>query len=347
MVDTTRRQLLTATAGVGGIGLFAGCIGSDAGTDSAPATGSADRGTTAQASFFVFGDITQQIAGDAATAELLVPVGQHGHGWEPGPNVRQAIYEADLFVHGMESFQPWVDTIVRDLSADGAGVTTLDIGRGVDLLEAGGDDEHTDDEHTDDEHTDDEHTDDEHTDDEHDRGSVDPHFWMDPLRVKEAAETVREGLIDADPDSADTYADNTARFRTELDALHGRAESIVADAGTETILVAGHNSLRYFGDRYGINVESLTGVSPDDIPTPRDIERAQSIIDDHDLQYVCADPLESQRAADQLVAETDVEDVLDLTAMPGLTEAWESKGWGYVDVMENVNLPTLERALNA
>jgi len=332
MLDTTRRQLLTATAGVGGIGLFAGCIGSDAGADGAPTTGSTDRGTTAQASFFVFGDITQRIAGDAATAELLVPVGQHGHGWEPGPNVRTSIYEADLFVHGMEGFQPWVDTVVRDLSADGTEVTTLDIGRAIDLLDAGGDGAHTDGEHT---------------DGEQDHGSADPHFWMDPLRVKEAAATARESLIDADPDNADTYADNTARLRAELDALHGRAESIVADASTETILVAGHNSVRYFGDRYGINVESLTGVSPDDMPTPRDIERAQSIIDEHDLQYVCADPLESRRAADQLVAETDVEDVLDLTAMPGVTETWETRDWGYVDVMENVNLPTLERALNA
>lgn len=338
-MNTTRRQLLAVTAGVGGTGLLAGCIDDNASADNEP-MGSAEEGVpTVQASFFVFGDIAEQVGGDAATAELLVPTGQHGHGWEPGPNVREAIYDADLFVHGMEGFQPWVDTITRDLDADGADVMTIDASNGVDLVEAGGGGEHDSDGG--------DHSDEHDSDDEHDHGAVDPHFWMDPLRVKDAAATIREGLIDIDSERAGTYADNAEQFHAELDALHEQFESLVAEADKGTILVAGHDSLRYFGERYGIRVESLTGVSPDDTPTPRDIKAAQSIIDKHDLQYICADPLESRQAADQLVAETDAEAVLDLTAMPGLTEEWSAEGWGYIDVMENVNLPTLERALEA
>lgn len=344
-MDTTRRRLLAATAGIGGAGALAGCIDGDASTDGDPSGSSEESGPTAQASFFVFGDIAEQVVGDAATAELLVPVGQHGHGWEPGPNVREAIYDAELFVHGMEGFQPWVDTILRDLDADGAGVATVDASHGVDLLEAGGGDGHDDhDEHDDGAEG---HADEESHDDEHGHGNADPHFWMDPLRVREAAATVSEALADVDSERAETYADNTERFQGELDALHEQFESLVSEAEKETILVAGHDSLRYFGDRYGVRVESLTGISPDDTPTTRDIQAAQSIIDEHDLRYVCADPLESRQAAEQLVAETDVEAVLDLTAMPGLTEAWAADDWGYVDVMENVNLPTLERALDA
>ena len=332
-MDTTRRRLLAATAGIGGAGALAGCIDGDASADGDPSGSFGESGPTAQASFFVFGDITEQVVGDAATAELLVPVGQHGHGWEPGPSVREAIYDAELFVHSMEGFQPWVDTILRDLDADGAGVATVDASHGVDLLEAGGGDGHDDHHDT--------------HDGEHDHRNADPHFWMDPLRVKEAATTVSEALADVDSERAETYADNTERFQGELDALHEQFESLVSEAEKETILVAGHDSLRYFGDRYGIRVESLTGVSPDDTPTTRDIQAARSVIDEHDLRYVCADPLESRRAAEQLVAETDVGAVLDLTAMPGLTEAWAADDWGYVDVMENVNLPTLERALDA
>ena len=353
-MDTTRRRLLAATAGIGGAGALAGCTDGDASADGDPSGSFGESGPTAQASFFVFGDITEQVVGDAATAELLVPVGQHGHGWEPGPSVREAIYDAELFVHSMEGFQPWVDTILRDLDADGAGVATVDASHGVDLLEAGGGDGHDgehdthDGEH--DTHDDHHDTHDDHHDThdgEHDHRNADPHFWMDPLRVKEAATTVSEALADVDSERAETYADNTERFQGELDALHEQFESLVSEAEKETILVAGHDSLRYFGDRYGIRVESLTGVSPDDTPTTRDIQAARSVIDEHDLRYVCADPLESRRAAEQLVAETDVEAVLDLTAMPGLTEAWAADDWGYVDVMENVNLPTLERALDA
>jgi zinc transport system substrate-binding protein len=358
-MDFTRRRLLAGTAGALGVGSLAGCTGDTVGGRS-----SGSGPPTAQASFFVFGDLASRVAGDTTDTSLLVPIGQHGHGWEPGPRVREEISNADLFVHGMVGFQPWVDDIRADLEADDSDVTTVDVSASLELLEAGGGhdgqregndhenhDDHQEDEDHDDHQEDEDHDDhqDDHKEDTHDgheHGSgMDPHFWMDPLRVEEAVANVRRGLVDIDADGADAYAENAESLSSELDDLHHRIGSAVAGSSTDVILVAGHDSFQYLGDRYGIGIESLTDVSPDDRPTPRDIERAQSIIDAHDLRYVCADPLESQRAADQLVAETDAEAVLPLTAMPGLTEAWAENDWGYIEVMENVNLPTLRRVL--
>ena len=351
----TRRRFLTAAGGTAVLGSLAGCTGSSG------AQATTSEGSAAQASFFVFGDLTMAVAGDAATTALLTPVGQHGHGWEPGPRVREAISDASLFVHGMTGFQPWVDRILPDLEADGSNVLTVDASTGVELLDVAADHGHT---HEDDESHDDaaseahdgpEHDDDDDHDegegegdhDEHDThaGSVDPHFWMDPLRVAEAITPVRRGLETVDEDNGEMYATNAEELRARLTALHERTRSVLDRRTRDVLLVAGHNSFRYFGDRYGVTVEALSNVSPDDRPTARDIERAREIIADHGLRYVCADPLESQRAAEQLVAETDAEAVLPLTALPGLTPEWEEAGWGYVDVVENVNLPTLERAL--
>jgi len=341
-MSLTRRRLLSTAAGTAGAGLLAGCIDGAAEEDDESGSG----GPVAQSTFFVFGDVTAQVAGDEADAELLVPVGQHGHGWEPGPNVREDIHGADLLVHGMPEFQPWVDGITADLEADGSDVATVDMSSRVDLL---GPNDHPDDhdgEEHDEEGHDDESEHDDHADDDHDdHNDADPHFWMDPLRVQDAVETVQAGLADVDPDSVDAYRANADDFTARLDDLHEDIESTVDEASTDTILVAGHDSFRYLGDRYDVDVAALTNVSPDDRPSTRDIERAQTVIDDHDLRYVCADPLESQEAAEQLVAETDAEAVLPLTAMPGLTDEWEAEEWGYVEVMEQVNLPTLERAL--
>lgn len=331
-MELTRRGLLTAAAGSAGVAALAGCTG-----DPSSASGSQAGGPTVRASFFVFGDIAARVAGDAAETDLLVPIGQHGHGWEPGPSVREEIHEADLFVHGMEGFQPWVDNINRDLEADGSDVALIDASAGVSLLESGGGgDDHADDEHS--------HDDDDH---EHEHGDgTDPHFWMDPIRVKQAVNTVRDALVDIDPDNADAYTDNAETLRDRLDGLDEEIESTVSNASSDVILVAGHNSFGYFSERYGVDVEALTGLSPDDRPTPRDIQRARESVQTHGLRYICADPLESQQAAEQLASETDVEEVLPLTAMPGLRETWDENGWGYVDVMENVNLPTIERVLN-
>ncbi|WP_123536663.1 metal ABC transporter substrate-binding protein [Halosimplex salinum] len=398
----TRRAFLGAAAGVPTVTALAGCSGS-AGPAGGGATDGGDERSVAQSSFFVFGDFARHVAGDAARAETLVPIGQHGHGWEPGPQVRQSVAEADLFVYGMEGFQPWADDIVRDVRADEEAVRPVAVGADVDLIDAdhgegdashdehtdeGHDDEHTDeghgDEHTDDghgdEHTDDghgdEHTDDghgdEHTDDghgdehtetghheeehtdeghgdrhedEHDHGVADPHFWLDPRRASAAVERVREAFEAVDPDNASRYAENATAYRERLDALDESFESRLAGATKDVVLVAGHDAFGYLGARYGVEFVTLTGLSPDQGPTARDIERAQHRIEEHDLRYVCADPLESQRAATELVAETDAEAVLPLTSIPGRSEGWAEEGWGYVDVMESVNLPTLERAL--
>jgi zinc transport system substrate-binding protein len=145
-----------AGVGLASVGALTGCLGGESG-----GTASSDR--TARSSFFVFDDLTARVAGDAATAELLVPVGQHGHGWEPGPRVREEIHGADLFVHGMPGFQPWVDDILDDLAADGSDATTVDASAGVDLLavDSGHDHGHGE------------------SHDDHGDGA-DPHFWMAP-----------------------------------------------------------------------------------------------------------------------------------------------------------------------
>ena len=70
-------------------------------------------------------------------------------------------------------------------------------------------------------------------------------------------------------------------------------------------------------------------------------------VSEHNLQYVCADPLESQKTANQLVAETDATEVLPLMPLPGQAQEWADDDWGYVEIMENVNLETLKKALGA
>lgn len=348
MTFTRRRLLTTSTALLLGSSL-PGCISQTPGAnDSHP------DGPATEASFFVFSDITANVSNGVGTSNLLVPVGQHGHGWEPGPKVRERIHSADLLVHGMPGFQPWVDAILEDIDTDSSDVTPLDITTDLELLEAAtdhGHDEPSADGHEEDDHEDEEH--DEEQDDDHDdeqgqdQGSgLDPHFWMDPLRVKHAATTINDTLQSLDPTNQSPYADNTHSYHEQLDDLHTTIQTTIADATTNVLFIAGHNAYNYLADRYNLSIATLTNLSPDDRPTPHDIQRAQDIIDTHNLQYICADPLEPRDAATQLVAETDAEAVLDITAFPGLTADWEEKDWGYVDIMKNVNLPTLERALN-
>ncbi|WP_132057117.1 metal ABC transporter substrate-binding protein [Halorussus amylolyticus] len=381
MVQHTRRRVLGTVASALAAGSLAGCVGESV-SSVAGGGDSEDGDATAQASFFVFGDFASAVAGDAATAETLVPVGQHGHGWEPGPKIQGDVLESDLFVHVFEGFQPWADDIVTNLREDDAETAVVTAGAGVDLLDDGhdhgGEDDHDeegnhDDEHHDEDETeshddehhdeneteshDDEHHDEDEDEDDHehdedgedhdDHAGKDPHFWLDPMRAAQAVENIRKGFADIDPDNADAYADNAAAYESRLDDLHEEFESALDGASKDVVLVAGHDAFGYLADRYGFEVEALTGVSPDDQPTPRDIEDAQHIIEEHGIEYVVADPLESQSAANQLVEETDATEVLPMTSIPGRIDEWTDEGWGYVEVMQEINLPTLKTALGA
>ena len=511
----TRRRLITAGLGAATIGALAGCTSNDGdsgATESDGSTATENAGPEAQSSFFVFGDWASQVAGDTATAEALVPVGQHGHGWEPGPQIQGTIRESDLFIYGMDGFQPWADDIVTTLRDDDADVSLLAAGSSIDRLEAGHDhgtehkeshdgehesegehggetpwewaglyhldagsytytyqpgpdpemqlavietdergdhgiqhvgetahtlyesdhdahsevqiggtltpsseslyhlqfadsgestytlnipssghyvlfsqhvpsefdaaltnesgsmvdpeltesagshdhEEEHESEHESEHEGEHDHEEEHETGtqeseggDGHDHSGEDPHFWLDPMRAKQAMGNIRSGFVDIDGDNASAYADNAESYRSRLDELDSSFQSTLESASKDVIFVAGHNAYQYLSQRYGFGVETLTGLSPDDQPTPRDIERAQEIIAEHDLQYVCSDPLESQEAANQLVAETDATEVLPLTAIPGQTQEWADQDWGYVEVMENINLETLKQALNA
>jgi zinc transport system substrate-binding protein len=437
MPELTRRQIIASGLGTVTAGSVTGCL-SD-GSDNAASAGengededSSDTGSgneeetpVAKSSFFVFGDFAKKVAGETAEAETLVPVGQHGHGWEPGPQIQGEILEGDIFLHGAEGFQPWADDLVESLRSDDADVRLVSVAEGIELAEGGHDhggeeeghdheeghsheaEESHDHEHEESEDSheeghehgeeghEQEHEGEEEHDHEsegehegehshegegeehegehdhreehnhegegehehegeseesghghgHDHGGTDPHFWLDPGRAKQAVGNISEAFAEVEDGNAEVYDENADEYRSRLDELDEKYSSELGDAPKDVVFVAGHDAFGYLAERYGFRVETLTGLSPDDRPTPRDIERAQEIISEHDLQYVCSDPLESQRAANQLVEETDAEEVLPLTAIPGQTEEWEENGWGYVELMENVNLNTLRRAL--
>ncbi|WP_135820365.1 metal ABC transporter substrate-binding protein [Halostella litorea] len=345
MNGLTRRGMLATGAGTLAAAV-AGCLGGVSGDDG---------GTTAEASFFVLGDFAAEVAGDAADAETLVPVGQHGHGWEPSGQLQRNVLTADAFVYMGEGFQPWADDVVANVERDDEDVEVVAARRDVDHLPPDGShdghddrDEH-DGENHDDGHDGDDHGDgsEDHDDGGHDHGDADPHFWLDPTRAATAVGTIADGFAAVDPDNESAYRDNAAAYRDRLAALDDEFEAALSSASRDAVLVAGHNSFQYMGRRYGFEVHALTSVSPDDSPSQRDIGAAQEIIERHGIDHVLAPTFEADRAAELLVEDTDASEVLPITPIPGRTEAWADEGWGYVEVQEHVNLPSLRTALGA
>ncbi|WP_227352817.1 metal ABC transporter substrate-binding protein [Haladaptatus salinisoli] len=347
--DISRRRVLEMGTALFAAGSVAGCLGASSGEGG----GSTN---AVRATFFVLTDFARNVAGDAATVESLVPIGQHGHGWEPSVQVQRDAFESDAVVYMGEGFQPWADDVVENVRNERPELTVVAARRGIDLLPARRHEERHAGEHAN-ESEEGEHRGQDRNgnrseaseEDEggRDHGAIDPHFWLDPRRSKRAVSTIEDGLSGMDGTIADALAENAARYRNRLNELDERFESELESAEKSAVLVAGHDAFRYLVDRYGFEVHALTGLAPDSAPSPADVRRAQELIAEHEIEHVLAPVFESGRAAKQLVAETDAKDHLPITPIPGVTEEWNERGWGYVEIMERVNLPSLKTALGA
>ena len=313
--------LLGAGALVGGL---AGCTGDD------PQSGDGDGGTgggDGDPDFKVFAtmpavwDFTRQVAGDRMEAIDLVPVGEHGHDWDPQPGIVQEMDDADGFVY-LREFSSWQDDAAAQLEADGD-VVVIEASEGIEFFDSPAEDN-------------------------------DEHWWMDPVECQNGVDNIAAGLATIDPDNADEYEANAAAFNEELGAIHEEFEAIVDRARLNEIVVGTHDSFQWWHRRYGIDVYSPVGTSPDDAASPGDVQEIEELIEEFDIGHVLYDVGEPARLAQSLADETGAE-ILPLSPVetqidgsPDVdSDVRMEPEWGYVDHFRELNLPSLETALDA
>jgi manganese/zinc/iron transport system substrate-binding protein len=81
-------------------------------------------------------------------------------------------------------------------------------------------------------------------------------MWM------QTVETVRDVLIEIDPQGADIYRENAKSYLAELEALHGYIQEQASRIPEEMrVLITAHDAFNYFGRAYGFEVRGLQGIS--------------------------------------------------------------------------------------
>jgi manganese/zinc/iron transport system substrate-binding protein len=87
-------------------------------------------------------------------------------------------------------------------------------------------------------------------------------IWFDVGLWMKAAETVRDTLTDMDPEHADVYRANAARYLDQLAELDRYVRRRAAEVPQpQRVLVTAHDAFHYFGRAYGFEVRGLQGVS--------------------------------------------------------------------------------------
>ncbi len=140
----------------------------------------------------------------------------------------------------------------------------------------------------------------------HDHGELDPHFWFDPLRVKQAVDSIAAHLSELDPDGQAHYRENAAAYNRELDELHAWIQTEVDQLPpTQRQLVTTHDAFQYFAQRYGFEVVgTVLPLSTEVDPSAQEIAALVESIQDSGTKAVFAEKSQSDRLLRQVADDT-------------------------------------------
>ncbi len=178
--------------------------------------------------------------------------------------------------------------------------------------------------------------------DEHDHGAFDPHVWLDPILAVQQVYNIRDALMAANPDNAQTYQDNAASYAAQLDGLHDEYSATLSSCQHDTIVTL-HAAFAYLVERYGFDTVSLSGITGTETVSTADIVNLVEYVQANDIEYLLGDDIIDTRALKVIAEETEAQ-VLTLSPIEGISQEEFESGATYIGKMRD-NLAVLRTAL--
>jgi len=173
----------------------------------------------------ILGDVVANLSDDDARVEVLIPLGSDPHDFQASAAQIADLNRADLVVANGLGLEAGLQDVLG--AAAGDGVRILEVAPLLDPLpfESAG---------------------------EHEEGA-DPHVWLDPLRMAEAARLIAAELEEIEPG-----VDWMARSQEYAGELEQTDQEIIEELSAVSVenrrLVSNHESLGYFASRYEFEV---------------------------------------------------------------------------------------------
>jgi ABC-type Zn uptake system ZnuABC Zn-binding protein ZnuA len=255
----------------------------------------------------ILGDVISQVGGDQIDLTTLMGIGVDPHSYVPTPGDTASVHDAHIVFASGLGLERFLDEMVASAGGD---AVLLHLSHTLELREAeNGDHE-----------------------DEHEPDHSDPHVWFDVQNVIQWVEAIEDALSALDPDNADTYMANAARYEQVLEELDDWIAGQVATIPeAHRKLVTNHPSFGYFADRYGLEqVGAVYPVNPSSEPSAQDIAELEDVILQFDVPAVFAESTVNAKLAQQVAEDTGIQ------LVPLFTGSLGGPGSGaesYVDLM--------------
>lgn len=279
------------------------------------------------ASFYPIAFALERIAGEGYAVRSVTPGGVEPHDFEPSPqDVLRMQQSAVLFYNGA-GLDPWVErveTALQEKQVKMVNVTEELRQAGFRLSEM------TEGEHED-----------EHGE-EHEDGIYDPHVWLDPVAMEQIGVVIAAALTAQFPQDEAMFEENLQQWRERMQALHQEYTSGLQACRLQEIIVS-HDAFSYLGLRYGFDIISIAGFSPQEQPSAKRLGELADLAREKGIRIVyfetLASPKLSEALANEVGAATSVLDPIE-----GISQADAQSGKTYESIMRD-NLQALRLGL--
>ncbi|WP_347861484.1 zinc ABC transporter substrate-binding protein [Salimicrobium sp. PL1-032A] len=296
----------------------------------------------------------ERIAGEDASVESILTPGSDPHTYEPTSKEMVEMAEADAFIYSGAGLESYAEQISDSIQSED--VEILEASKGIDLEEHvhnHGEEEETHEEehaHEEEEGThEEEHAHEEEASDGedshagHNHGEQDPHIWLDPIRSIQVAENVKNTLVEIRPEQEETFNENFEELKGELESLDQEFHDKLESAEKNKIIVS-HAAYGYWEQAYGIEQIAVSGLSPTNEPSQKDLETIIETAEQNDLEHVFFEQNITPKVADVVKKEIGAE-ALRLHNLSVLTEEDIENEEDYFTLMQR-NLETLMEGLS-
>ncbi len=230
-------------------------------------------------------DFVQRVAADRFEVNALVGPGQSPHDFIVTPEQMVRLSQAEIFFRiGVEAEEGFLPRII----ASNPGLKIADLREGVRMRDIEQPCEHDGHHHS----HDDNHRDKHHH--YHNHGSKDPHIWLSPVTVKQIAMTIKNTLVEQDPEGEQIYARNLASFIDELDSLDTFLRRVFAPYKGRYLFVF-HPAFGYFADEYGLKQMAIETGGKE--PSARALTRLLDLAKEHNPGVIFVQPQYSEKSA--------------------------------------------------
>lgn len=173
-------------------------------------------------------------------------------------------------------------------------------------------------------------------------GTLDPHFWLDPVAVKEILPAIVEILSELDPEGATIYQENANNFSNALDELDVSYKEAFEGATNRSFVVQ-HQAFGHLAKRYDLEQVSVGGIITEIEPNPAAIVNILEFIRENDIPVIYYQSGENSATAETIANETDTEiaTLYDLERRPSDENIEENV---YIEVMYH-NLEQLQKSI--